>query len=141
LKRDFARRGLRARVRFLGSFQRSERIRFLSSLAVLSVPVPGGTAFGTFILEALAAGVPVVQPRLGGFTELVSDTAGGLLYEPNSPEALAEALAELLTDPRKAREMGEAGRRAVRARYTAASMAACLEAAFGRLAPASGGRP
>jgi glycosyltransferase involved in cell wall biosynthesis len=141
LKRDFARHGLRGRVRFVRSFQGSERIRFLSSLAALSVPVPGGSAFGTFILEALAAGVPVVQPRLGGFTELVGDTGGGLLYEPNSPAALADALAELLGDPLKARQMGEAGRRAVRERYTAASMAAQLEAAFGRLAPAPGRRP
>jgi len=134
LKRDFG--GLRERVRFVGSFRREERIRFLSSLTVLSVPVQGGEAFGTFILEALAAGVPVVQPRLGGFAELVTDTGGGLLYEPNTPEALAEALAELLEDPRQACAMGAAGRQAVLARYTAGHMAACLEAAFDRLVPA-----
>jgi glycosyltransferase involved in cell wall biosynthesis len=100
-----------------------------------------GEAFGTFILEALAAGVPVVQPRLGGFTELVTDTGGGLLYEPNSPESLADALAEVLADPGQARAMGAAGRRAVLARYTAERMAASLESAFGRLVAASRREP
>jgi glycosyltransferase involved in cell wall biosynthesis len=141
LKRDFARHGLRDRVRFVGSFERGERIRFLSSLTVLSVPVREGEAFGTFILEALAAGVPVVQPRLGGFSELVGDTGGGLLYEPNTPEALAKALAGLLGDPRRALALGAAGREAVLARYTAERMAAALESAFGRLAPAAGRTP
>jgi glycosyltransferase involved in cell wall biosynthesis len=141
LKRDFVRHGLRERVRFARSFQRGERIRFLSALSALCVPVQGGEAFGTFILEALAAGVPVVQPRLGGFTELVSDTGGGLLYEPNSPEALADALAELLDDPAKAGALGEAGREAVLARYTAQSMAAALEAALAGLLPASRRKP
>jgi glycosyltransferase involved in cell wall biosynthesis len=141
LKRDFLRHGLRDRVRFAGTLQRSERIRFLSCLRVLSVPVQGGEAFGTFALEALAAGVPVVLPRLGGFTELVGETGGGLLYEPNSPEALADALAELLGDPGQARALGEAGRSAVLARYTAERMASSLEAAFAGLLPASGGRP
>jgi len=130
IRRSFARHGLLHRLKVYRSFTRPERIRFLSSLTVVSVPVPGGEAFGTFQLEAMAAGVPVVQPRLGGFPEVVEATGGGILYEPNTPEALAAALGTLLADPSRARALGRAGREAVLARYTAAHMAAGLEQAF-----------
>jgi len=133
MRRRLARAGLSAQVRFAGSFGRAQRIRFLSSISLLSVPVLGGQAFGTFILEALAAGVPVVQPRLGGFTEVVGDTGGGLLYGPNTPEALAAAIGTLLDDPGRARALGRAGRAAVLSRYTSAHMAAGLESAFAGL--------
>ena len=130
LRRQLARAGLLERVDFVRSFARPERLRFLASLSLLSVPVRGGEAFGTFILEALAAGVPVVQPRLGGFPELLEATAGGLLYEPNTPEALAAALAELLSDRERAEALGSAGRRAVTARFGVEQMAARLEQLF-----------
>jgi glycosyltransferase involved in cell wall biosynthesis len=133
IRRRLAASGLMPRLRVWRSFDRQDRIHFLSTVTVLSVPVPGGEAFGSFILEALAAGVPVVQPRLGGFTELVEITGGGLLYEPNTPEALEAALGELLADRQKARRLGQAGRAAVVSRFTSAHMAAALEARFVRL--------
>jgi glycosyltransferase involved in cell wall biosynthesis len=134
IRRSCARHGLHHRLKVHRSFTRLERIRFLSSLSVVSVPVPGGEAFGTFQLEAMAAGVPVVQPRLGGFPEVVEATGGGVLYEPNTPEALAAALGTLLADPSRARALGRAGREAVLARYTAAHMAAGLERVFAKAA-------
>ncbi len=120
-------------VEIVHSFGRDDRARFLASLTLLSVPVPRGEAFGTFLLEAMASGVPVVQPRAGGFTELVEDTKGGLLCEPGSADALASALAELLSDPERARSLGRAGSDAVRARYSTAVMAAGLESAVDRV--------
>jgi glycosyltransferase involved in cell wall biosynthesis len=133
IRRRLVRHGLRGRMRVWRHFDRQDRISFLSTVTVLSVPVPGGEAFGTFILEALAAGVPVVQPRLGGFTELVQATGGGLLYEPNTPEALAAALGGLLADREEARQLGRSGRAVVASRFTAAHMATALEAQFVRL--------
>lgn len=137
LRRRLGRLGLLDRVDFAHSFARGERIRFLSSLSVLSVPVRGPEAFGTFVLEALAAGVPVVQPRQGGFPELVEATGGGALYEPNTPQALAAALEPLLLDRGRATRLGQAGREAVLAGWTATHMARRLEAALCR---AHGGR-
>ena len=140
VRRSLARAGLHDRVDFVASFDRAARLRFLSSLSVLSVPVRHGEAFGTFILEALAAGVPVVQPDLGGFPELLEATGGGLLYRPNTPAALAAALAELLSQRERAHQLGRKGRRAVLSGYTAAHMAARLEEAFEGVATAAAGR-
>ena len=75
-------RARRGSVTFLEDFGAEARRRFLASLTVLSVPGTGQTAFGLYVLEALAAGVPAVQPRAGAFPELIEPTGGGLLYDP-----------------------------------------------------------
>jgi glycosyltransferase involved in cell wall biosynthesis len=131
LSNTLARRGLGGRLDVVHSFGRAERIEFLRSISVLSVPVRQGEAFGTFMLEAMAAGVPVVQPRLGGFPEVVCSTGGGILYgPPNTSEALAKALASLLSDHDRARKLGAAGFQAVRDRFTSSRMAERLEHAL-----------
>ena len=86
---------------------------FFKSLTVLSVPVLKGEAFGLYQIEALASGVPLVQPGLGAFPEIISATGGGLIYHPNTPESLAETLSELLADPGKLEQMSRAGRKSV----------------------------
>jgi len=70
-------------------------------------------ACGLYVLEALATGVPVVQPAHGVFPELIEMTGGGLLCEPNNPKALAAALESLLLDPARARQLAAQGRNAV----------------------------
>ena len=97
---------------FLPNLQRHERQEFLRSLSVLSVPARHAEAFGMYVIEALAAGVPVVLPRRGAFPELLEATGGGLLYD-GGPEPLAAALGELLSDPQRARQLGARGREAV----------------------------
>jgi GT2 family glycosyltransferase/glycosyltransferase involved in cell wall biosynthesis len=72
--------------------------------------------FGMVLLEALAAGRPVVAPDAGGPREIV-DPSCGVLYEPGSVAAGAAALLAVLSDPEHAREMGDAGRARVRARF------------------------
>jgi glycosyltransferase involved in cell wall biosynthesis len=132
LRRRLSRAGLRDCLEIETGFSPRARARFLAGVSVLSVPVLRGEAFGTFMLESMAAGVPVVQPRLRGFAEVVEDTGGGILYEPNTAAALAEALGRLLADPKCSRALGWAGRHAVHERYTTARSAAGLEAAFER---------
>ena len=73
----------------------------LRKLSILSVPVPGGEAFGTYLLEAMAIGVPVVQPEEGGFAEIIKKTSGGVTYSPNTPEMLSHTIASLLGNPEK----------------------------------------
>lgn len=109
---------------FLPNVSREQKIDFLSGLSVLSVPAMYGESFGLYIIEAMAAGTPVVQPRHAGFTEIVEATGGGVLYDPGRQGALTDTLEGLLTDPNRARELGEAGRKAVRDRFSVDQMAA-----------------
>ena len=76
-----------------------------------------------YLLEAMASGVPVVQPDARGFTEVVNLTGGGLLYRPNEPAALADALARVLAQPETLRRLGRQGRQAVRERFSMEAMA------------------
>jgi glycosyltransferase involved in cell wall biosynthesis len=132
LKAKLAAKGMVDSVEFLPELDRASRIRFLQSLTVMSVPIPGGAAFGTFLLESLAAGVPVVQPNCGAFPELIQATGGGLCYEPQTGQALAEALETLLRDPPRAAELGRQGRAAVLARFTVEAMADKMMEVYGQ---------
>lgn len=117
------RAGLAERVELRRNLTREQKLALLRSVDVLCVPALYGESFGLYVLEALACGVPVVEPRHGGLTEVVEATGGGLLYDAEVPGALAETLATLLADPDRARELGEAGRERVRRAFTAERMA------------------
>lgn len=104
------------------------KLELLRRVTVFSVPATYGESFGLYLLEAWAMGLPVVQPAHGAFPELLEATQGGLAYEPDDPEALAEALATLLGDQARARELGQNGRRVVLARFSAEHMARGVEA-------------
>jgi glycosyltransferase involved in cell wall biosynthesis len=104
-------------------FSLATRTAFLASLSLLAVPVHAQIALGAFIFEAWAAGVPVVQPDQGGFGEIIRKTGGGLLYAPNTAEALGQALAVLLNDSGKRQALANCGRTAVNAEYNNLNMA------------------
>ncbi len=100
-------------VEFLPAFDRTSKLEFLRSLSLLSVPEPKPVAYGLYVLEALAMGVPVVEPAIGCFPETIAATGGGLLYEPNTAERLAEVMTPLLLDAQAARKLGTEGREGV----------------------------
>ena len=87
--------GFETDIRIFEEFDKRSKIEFLKSLTLLSVPVPGGEAFGSYQVEALAAGVPIVQPNIGGYPEFIEETGGGIIYEPNDGEHLAKAVTSL----------------------------------------------
>jgi glycosyltransferase involved in cell wall biosynthesis len=123
LRVRLAEAGYIGEVSFNPNLNRAEKLAFLQSLTVFSVPATYGEAFGLYLIEALAAGVPVVQPHHGGFPEIIAATGGGVLCEPNDPKSLAAALEQLLLDPGQLRQLGAAGRAAVQESFTAAAMA------------------
>jgi glycosyltransferase involved in cell wall biosynthesis len=110
--------GVGSEFTYHGTLDRSGKLAFLRRLDVLSVPAPYDEPKGVFVLEAMASGVPVVQPRRGAFTEMVEKTGGGLLVAPDDPAALADGLYSLWTDPQLARSMGERGFTGVREHYS-----------------------
>ena len=126
--------GLLADVEFHPNIDRAAKLGFLRSLSVFSVPARYGEAFGLYVIEALAAGVPVVKPRVAAFPELIEATGGGVLCAANDPRALAEAIEELLLDQARARALGEAGRRAVFERFSAETMARAMAQVYTELA-------
>ena len=71
----------------------------------------GGESFGIVLVEAMAAGVPVVASDIPGYDEVVRDGVDGLLVPPRDPEALADAAARVLDDPRLAASLAAAGLR------------------------------
>ena len=100
-------------VELLPDFDYNSKIAFLRTLSVLSVPEKQPVAYGLYVLEALAVGVPVVQPASGVFPELLEMTGGGVLCEPNNAKALAAAMEPLLLEPDYARQLGKRGKDAV----------------------------
>lgn len=108
----------------------ASKVKFLHDLDVLSVPTVYKEPKGLYVLEALANGVPVVQPRHGSFPELVALTGGGLLVEPENPADLAEALGCLARDRARAEELGRYGREMVHAHFHAGRMAEESEAVY-----------
>jgi glycosyltransferase involved in cell wall biosynthesis len=115
--------GLSGDFHYHGEIDRLGKVSFLHNLSVLSVPEEYADPKGLFLLESMAAGIPVVQPRRGAFTEIVESTGGGILVEPDNPEQLAHALHELWKDPAKRLDLGSRGYAGVRAHYSAAQMA------------------
>jgi glycosyltransferase involved in cell wall biosynthesis len=115
---------LEHRAEVLRDIDRGAKIRFLRSLDVLSVPAVYGASKGLYVLEAWASAVPVIQPRIGVYPELLEAAGGGgLLFEPGNADQLGAELEHLRTDPEQAREMGMAGYRAAHQVFTAERMA------------------
>lgn len=115
--------GHTADVTWQPNLSHEEKLEFLRGLTVFSVPATCGEAFGLYVIEAMAAGVPVVQPRHGAFPEILADTGGGVLCKPDDPEDLAGTLTALLQDPDRQQSLGAAGRSAVLDRFTVHRMA------------------
>lgn len=116
--------GLASDFQFLDAPTHADKVRFLRSLDVFSVPAPYREPKGLYILEAWAAGVPVVQPEHGSFPELIAMTGGGILVKPNDAVALAEGLRRLIADAELRRQMGLRAQTALKSRLTAQRMAA-----------------
>ena len=98
---------------YVGSPERDGKLQFFKEIDVFSLPTVYQEPKGIPVLEALACGIPVVQPRHGAFPEMLAETGGGVLFEPGRAESLAESLADLLTDPDKCTKLGAEGRQPV----------------------------
>jgi glycosyltransferase involved in cell wall biosynthesis len=115
--------GLDREFRYHGTLDREDKIAFLKTLDVMSAPSPYAEPKGLYVLEALANGVPCVQPRHGAFPEVLDRTGGGVLFEPNDPGDLADRLLELASDREATRALGLRGAEGVREHHSIAQMA------------------
>jgi glycosyltransferase involved in cell wall biosynthesis len=125
--------GLGDEFHYAGVVDRDGKVRFLRSLDVLSVPSGYHEPKGLYLLEAMASGVPVVQPNHGAFPEILRKTCGGILSASERPEHVAASLMELWRDPARAASHGARGAEGVRANYTIAHMTDAMLQVYGEL--------
>jgi len=130
IEKGLAEAGLASEFSYRGILDREQKIDFLRELDVMSVPATYDEPKGVSVIEAMACGVPLVQPRRGAFTEIIEKTSGGLLVEPDDPQSLADALLQIFKNPARAEELGSQGARGVRQHYSAAHMADCALEAY-----------
>jgi glycosyltransferase involved in cell wall biosynthesis len=123
IRRDMHDAGMEDQFHYHGSVDRAGKIAFLRSLDVLSVPSPYAEPKGLFVLEAMACGVPVVQPRHGAYPELIARAGGGITVEPNDPVSLAEGILTLWKDGELRQTLSSRAYDGVRRHYTARNMA------------------
>ena len=129
LKKKLKKAGLGDCVEWFPDLARNEKVDFLKNLSVFSVPVIYPEAFGLYLVEAMACGVPVVMPNASAFPEIVNSAACGVLVDPGSVEDLARGIREMLDNPDR-EVVGKKGRRAVEERYHAGAMALNFEKVF-----------
>ncbi len=112
--------GFEGEFQYRGVLDRRGKIEFLQSLDVLSVPSAYKEPKGMFLLEAMACGVPVVQPRHGAFPEILEKTGGGILVDPEDAADLADGLLSIWKDRELAEDLGRAGREGVSQHFSVA---------------------
>jgi len=127
--------GLASEFEYLGTVDRDTKARFLRSIDVISVPSGYHEPKGLYLLEAMASGVPAVQPNHGAFPELLQRTGGGILSASEQPQHVADGIQALWSDPARAAALGASGATGVRAAYTAQHMTNRLLDVYRELAP------
>ena len=102
--------GLAADFEYVGSIDRQQKMDFLNSIDVFSVPTEFLEPKGLYALEAMAIGIPVVQPAHGCFPEMIESSGGGLLFEPGNIDDYCAQLMRLITDEELRTVLGAMGR-------------------------------
>ena len=110
-------------VEWFPNVDREGKLAFFAGCDVFCTPALYGEAFGLYVIEAMASGLPVVQPRHGGFPELIEPSGGGSLVEPGNIRETADAIESLLLDSSRARILGRAAASAAQRIFSVERMA------------------
>ena len=125
-KSKLSRAGLDKHFSISPNISRVEKFEFLKNLTVFSVPARYPEAFGLYVVEAMLAGVPVVLPDSGAFPEIIKATKGGQLYDTSAVGTLTETLDALLSDSKRAKDIGLQAHKAVLEQYANEKLASRL---------------
>ncbi|MFD7406854.1 glycosyltransferase [Streptomyces sp. NPDC059866] len=98
-------------VRYVGLYDPAQCREAVARAVAVVAPSTWLEAFGLVVVEAMAAGVPVVAAGHGAFVELVEDGVTGLLHQPGEPASLASCIRRIAAEPARNQEMGQAARR------------------------------
>lgn len=124
--------GLTDSFEYVGAPERDQKLAFFHDVDVFSVPAPYAEPKGISILEAMACGLPVVQPDHGAFTETLRQSEGGVGFPSGDVDALTTQLAALLASPERCRELGDKGREWVWSSCGVDAMAESSSAVFAK---------
>jgi phosphatidylinositol alpha-mannosyltransferase len=127
---------LRSRILRLGTIPHEALPRYQAAADVFVSPATGQESFGIVLVEAMAAGVPVVASDIEGYREVVRDGVDGLLVPPNDPNALAAAIRRVLSEPELAAALKTEGRSRAQA-FSWQEVAPRLEAVYDRVLSAT----
>lgn len=123
IRKKISNNGLSDFVEFMPEFEDEHRHTFFEKVSVLSVPVRNGEAFGIYLTEAMASGIPIVQPNLGAFPEIVNKEGGGKIYFNNTPESLAKCISEVISDGKVLKTLSTEARNTVENNFNINSLA------------------
>jgi len=125
--------GLLSEASFGPNLDRDAKLAFYRGLTVLSVPALYGEAFGLYVVEAMASGVPVVAPDDASFPELVEQNQAGILCAKGDPQALADAIGQLLINRERLTKCAAAGRQAAKHTFNIEYMASAFVSRLAKL--------
>ena len=125
--------GLRDFIRIYPEFHGNSKQQFFSNIDVMSVPVRKHDGYGLYLLEANAAGIPVVQPETGAFPEIIARTRGGITYTPDTIEELSRTLARSLNDKELLIRLGTEGKENVLQKLSLDKMSEGLSKVYNEL--------
>jgi glycosyltransferase involved in cell wall biosynthesis len=132
-KQKLTQAGVISSVEFIPHFENKDRSNFFERVQLLSVPVRNGEAFGIYLAEAMASGIPVVQPALGAFPEIVEQSGGGITFANNTPDELALALSSLLHNKERIAQLSEKARESVGNIFNVNELASQLTSVYERV--------
>ncbi|MFM8415320.1 MAG: glycosyltransferase family 4 protein [Planctomycetota bacterium] len=133
--------GVADRFHWRGQVDRAGKLALLGAIDIFAMPTTHPEAKGMPVIEAMAAGVPVVASNHGTFPELLDGERAGLLHAPGDPEDLARSIATLADDEARATACGRHGHGLGRSRHSADAMAAGHEEVYRSLASGHAGGP
>jgi len=122
--------GFKSSVRIYPEFQGNKKLEFFNNVDVISVPVRKHDGYGLYILEANGAGIPVVEPATGAFSEIIETTKGGLTYFPDNGVELVKTLKRVLNDKNLRKQFSDRGRSGVLKKLSLENMAEGLSGAY-----------
>lgn len=125
--------GMEKSVKIYPEFQGNSKLEFFQDVDLISVPVRKLDGYGLYVLEANAAGVPVLMPATGGFPEIIEKTGGGIVYSPDTVEELTANLYKLLKDKKLLASLGARGSKRVRSELSLDVMAKGLSEIYIKL--------
>lgn len=135
IKNKLQQQNLGGEVSWFPNVTKEQKQRFFKNISVFSVPALYGEAFGLYLLEAWAAGVPTVQPPAAAFPELTEASGGGVIARSTSAVDLATAIEELLLDESRRQQLAASARKSAEQRFTAQLMTRNIAEAFSEVLP------